>query len=330
MKMKLSGFLAFTLLSISILSFGLTGAVNAQSVLPLSVETDSSTYTTGNSIIISGLIQNLAEYEQPVTIMVVGTDGDSVNIVAVAQVLPDSSGNYSATIKAGGSMNSSGEYEVRAQYGAQKITSDFNFISSDIPVPQSTPEPVAEPTPEPVAEPTPEPVAEPTPEPVAEPTPEPVVQQVVNCGPGTESVNGICQVVQTPSQESSEEGGGCLIATAAYGSEMSPQVQLLREIRDNQLMNTESGSAFMSAFNNVYYSFSPTIADMERQSPMFKEVVKVGLTPMINSLSIMEGANSESEVLGLGLSVIALNLGMYIAAPALIGIKVHQQIKSRK
>jgi hypothetical protein len=164
---------------------------------------------------------------------------------------------------------------------------------------------------------------------IPEPTPEPVVEQVVNCGPGTESVNGVCQVVQTTSQES-EEGGGCLIATAAYGSEMSPQVQLLREIRDNQLMNTESGTAFMSTFNNVYYSFSPAIADMERESPIFKEIVKLGLTPMISSLAIMESANSESEVLGLGLSVIALNLGMYIAAPALIGMKVHQQIKSRK
>ena len=56
-------------------------------------------------------------------------------------------------------------------------------------------------------------------------------------------------------QESTEEGGGCLIATAAYGSEMAPQVQLLREIRDNQLMNTESGSAFMSGFNELYYHF---------------------------------------------------------------------------
>jgi hypothetical protein len=96
------------------------------------------------------------------------------------------------------------------------------------------------------------------------------------------------------------------------------------------LMNTESGTAFMSTFNNVYYSFSPAIADMERESPLFKEVVKLGLTPMLSSLSIMENANSESEVLGLGLSVIMLNLGMYIAAPALIGMKVHQQIKSRK
>jgi len=125
-----------------------------------------------------------------------------------------------------------------------------------------------------------------------------------------------------------EEGGGCLIATATYGSELSPQVQLLREIRDNQLMNTESGSAFMSTFNDIYYSFSPVIADYERENPLFKEVVKVGLTPMLSSLSLMESANSESEVLGLGLSVIMLNLGMYIGLPAFGIIKVIQLRKN--
>ncbi|MDC4212382.1 MAG: hypothetical protein MT333_03910 [Candidatus Nitrosopumilus limneticus] len=129
------------------------------------------------------------------------------------------------------------------------------------------------------------------------------------------------EVVAT--QESEENGGGCLIATATYGSELAPQVQLLREIRDNQLLNTESGSAFMKTFNDIYYTFSPTIADMERQSPVFKEIVKAGLTPMLSTLSIMENANSESEVLGLGLSVIALNLAMYIGIPAvvIVGIK---------
>ena len=105
---------------------------------------------------------------------------------------------------------------------------------------------------------------------------------------------------------------------------MAPQVQLLREIRDNQLMNTETGSAFMSGFNEVYYSFSPYIADMERENPMFKEIVKLGLTPMLSSLAIMENADSESEVLGLGLSVIALNLGMYIGLPAFGILKVIQ------
>ena len=139
------------------------------------------------------------------------------------------------------------------------------------------------------------------------------------------------EVVEEPAtapQESSEEGGGCLIATAAYGSELAPQVQQLRELRDNQLMNTESGSAFMSTFNEAYYSFSPYIADLERESPIFKEIVKAGLTPMLSTLAIMESAETESEVLGLGLSVIALNLGMYIGLPAFGIVKVIQLRKN--
>ena len=129
-------------------------------------------------------------------------------------------------------------------------------------------------------------------------------------------------------EESSEEGGGCLIATAAYGSELAPQVQQLRELRDNQLLQTESGTAFMNTFNDIYYSFSPTIADMERENPYFKEAVKLAITPMLSTLAIMENADSESEVLGLGLSVIALNLGMYIGLPAFGIIKVIQLRKN--
>ncbi|WP_216634412.1 CFI-box-CTERM domain-containing protein [Nitrosopumilus sp. Nsub] len=118
-------------------------------------------------------------------------------------------------------------------------------------------------------------------------------------------------------------GGGCLIATATYGSELAPQVQQLRELRDTQLLNTESGTAFMSTFNDIYYSFSPTIADMERESPYFKEAVKLAITPMISTLSLMENAESESEILGIGISVIALNLGMYLGLPAIaiVGIR---------
>ena len=119
--------------------------------------------------------------------------------------------------------------------------------------------------------------------------------------------------------EENAEGGGCLIATAAYGSELAPQVQLLREVRDNTLLSTESGSSFMSGFNTLYYSFSPAVADLERESPVFREAVKLFITPMLSSLSIMTlaDAGSEYQVLGLGMSVIALNLGMYIAAPAI-------------
>ena len=123
-----------------------------------------------------------------------------------------------------------------------------------------------------------------------------------------------------------EKGGGCLIATATYGSELAPQVQQLRELRDNQLLNTASGSAFMSTFNDVYYSFSPIIADYERENPYFKEAVKLAITPMISSLSLMENAESESEVLSIGISVIALNLGMYLGIPATVVIGLRRII----
>ena len=142
----------------------------------------------------------------------------------------------------------------------------------------------------------------------------------------TFSKNGSTESAKETTSVKTGNGGGCLIATAAYGSEMAPQVQLLREIRDNQLMNTESGKSFMAGFNELYYSFSPTIADMQRESPIFKEVVKLGLTPMISSLSLMENANSESEVLGLGLSVIALNLGMYLGIPAIVIVGIRKRI----
>src|SRR3989344_1959875 len=80
-------------------------------------------------------------------------------------------------------------------------------------------------------------------------------------------------------QPSWQQNGGCLIATATYGSELAPQVQFLREVRDNTVISTASGTSFMTAFNSFYYSFSPTIADWERQNPVFKEAVKISITP---------------------------------------------------
>ena len=125
--------------------------------------------------------------------------------------------------------------------------------------------------------------------------------------------------------KSSEEEGGCLIATATYGSEMSAEVQQLRELRDNQLLQTESGKSFMSGFNEFYYSFSPIIADYERENPYFKEAVKIVITPMISSLAIMQNADSESEVLRIGISVIVLNLGMYLGVPAIVIIGIRKK-----
>lgn len=127
-----------------------------------------------------------------------------------------------------------------------------------------------------------------------------------------------------------EKGKGCLIATAAYGSELAPQVQMLREIRDNVLFSTSSGAGFMTSFNALYYSFSPTVADWERQSPVFKEAVKITITPMLSTLSILNHVDidSDQEMLGYGIGIILLNVGMYFIVPAIIIVKIRKKILS--
>ena len=130
-------------------------------------------------------------------------------------------------------------------------------------------------------------------------------------------------------QENNNEGGGCLIATAAFGSEMSPQVQQLREIRDNIVMQTSSGKSFMTGFNQIYYSFSPQIADYERENLIFKEAVKVTLTPMLTSFSLLAHVpiDTEQEMLGYGIGVILLNVGIYFVAPAILFTAIKKKLR---
>jgi hypothetical protein len=79
----------------------------------------------------------------------------------------------------------------------------------------------------------------------------------------------------------------------------------------------------MIGFNQFYYSFSPTIADWERQNPAFKQVVKMAITPMLSTLSILNyvDIDSEQEMLAYGIGIILLNLGIYFAVPAAVIIK---------
>jgi hypothetical protein len=141
--------------------------------------------------------------------------------------------------------------------------------------------------------------------------PESKPPEKLQCGPGTKLEGNTCVL------DKKENGGGCLIATAAYGSELAPQVQMLREVRDNTLYKTTSGTAFLTAFNQFYYSFSPTVADWERNNPVFKEAVKIAITPMLHTLSILDYADvtSESAILGYGIGILLMNAGMYVGIP---------------
>ena len=137
--------------------------------------------------------------------------------------------------------------------------------------------------------------------------------------------------IDTESPEA-PNGGGCLIATAAFGSEMAPQVQLLREIRDNTVLQTESGALFMTSFNQFYYSFSPVIADYERENYTFKEAVKLALTPLLTSLTLLQYADidSEAEMLGYGIGIIILNIGLYFVAPVVLIMKITKRVNMEK
>lgn len=124
-------------------------------------------------------------------------------------------------------------------------------------------------------------------------------------------------------------GGGCLIATAAYGTELVPEIQNLREIR-NRIYETEMGGDVMLAINDFYYSFSPTIADWELQNNAFRESVRLFITPAMMSFSIMDHANIESEesLITYVLGIVTLNVGIYVIAPTAAVIIVRSQFKT--
>jgi len=310
--MKFWGKFFLAILSLSLLSYGISDAAYA-AIEPLSVTTEEF-YAEGNIITISGHVKDFDmsddQKNMDVTIQIIAPNG---NLVTVLQPTPNADGDYSASFKAGGMMKDEGDYTVKVRWGTgggQNNQTTFKYGgSSGAPVPEDGP--------------TEQVVKELEVEAEPEVDVEPVMgsSQPV-CGPGTVLKNGLCVA------EQQQGGGGCLIATAAFGSEMAPQIQFLREIRDNTVLQTESGISFMAGFNQFYYSFSPAIADYERENPAFKEAVKLTLTPLLTSLTLLQyvDIDSESEMLGYGIGVILLNIGMYFVAPAVVIFK----IKNRK
>jgi hypothetical protein len=84
----------------------------------------------------------------------------------------------------------------------------------------------------------------------------------------------------------------CIIATAAHESELAPEVQLLRNFRDNVVMSTSSGRSFMTLFNRWYYSFSPTVARAISENQLAKGIVKISLYPLVAALRVSSGVHS--------------------------------------
>jgi streptogramin lyase len=107
----------------------------------------------------------------------------------------------------------------------------------------------------------------------------------------------------------------CLIATATFGSEVAPEVQFLRDFRDQQITNTFAGSNFMTVFNAWYYSFSPAVAQYEYSDTTARTSAKMMLYPVIGVLHL---ASSTYTVLGFQPELGALAAGL--VASFLIGL----------
>ena len=304
--MNTKGKFLLIILSFSIISYSLIGAPSAYSQEvrdvnpPLLLDINSNTFDIGDTIFISGSVRDYDRssdtHSSDVTVTI---KSPTNNIAGVAQITPKTNGDYNHTFVAGGQMNKAGEYTVTAFWNNNIATVTFELTGvtgSNV----STPSVESEP------------------------------KQSVTETPAVESVDEEPEFIldEEPVMEESKSGGGCLIATATFGSEMAPQVQFLREIRDNTVLQTESGVSFMAGFNQFYYSFTPVIADYERENPVFKEVVKLTITPLLTSLTILNyvDIDTEEEMLGYGIGVILLNIGMYFIAPAAILFK----IKNRK
>lgn len=113
----------------------------------------------------------------------------------------------------------------------------------------------------------------------------------------------------------------CLIATATYGSQLSPEVQLLRNFRDNSIQRTKAGSSFMLVFNAWYYSFSPYVASYLTTHAASRTAMKgilypiVGVLLLASSLFSATAAYPELAVLLSGLLASSLIGALYLGLP---------------
>lgn len=86
----------------------------------------------------------------------------------------------------------------------------------------------------------------------------------------------------------------CFIATASYGSHLSPQVSFLRYVRDIRLKQSRLGNLFVNRFEWLYYKFSPDVAKVMYRYPFFKRILRwLIVTPIVYFLmSIFKPADS--------------------------------------
>jgi len=102
-------------------------------------------------------------------------------------------------------------------------------------------------------------------------------------------------------------GGGCFIATAAYGSAFESHVKILKEFRDSYLMPTMPGRAFV----NLYYQYSPVLADVIAKHDVLKIITRWGLAPVVG-MTYVALNTGEAEKVAILVGTIMLMMGCWV------------------
>jgi peptide/nickel transport system substrate-binding protein len=153
--------------------------------------------------------------------------------------------------------------------------------------------------------------------------------QVLIAGEVWATINGSsAMIARTEIREanlfSTQGPSRCLIATATYGSELAPQVQFLRDFRDEKIDKTFAGASFMIAFNTWYYIFSPSVASEVHANPALQAVMQAILYPLLLILRVSAAlfdafsVQPEFAVLIAGLAASGMIGIFYLWAPTLL------------
>jgi len=116
----------------------------------------------------------------------------------------------------------------------------------------------------------------------------------------TITMNGDYSIVANFEEEPSPGVCGCFIATAAYGTPMAKEIEILHEFRDEYLLTNSLGQALV----DLYYRVSPPMADFIAEHPSLKPIVRAGLLPAVAMSTVAVNTSPAEKTAIAGLLVL--------------------------
>jgi len=134
-------------------------------------------------------------------------------------------------------------------------------------------------------------------------------------------------------------GPRCVIVTAAYGSEMAPDVVYMRFVRDNLIGFSPMGRTLVAAFNAFYYSWSPSVAKVIAGNELLRAIFRVVLLPLIGIVRItvlsftamtnIAGSTDLASVVAFLVAAV-MTVAVYVAFPVLVALEIKQGSRRRR